>query len=137
MSPTHTTEITNTTTGNTLNRLTKEKTTEKPLQTAKSHRKSLFNSWTTTCRKIGAPLLDGNRCFSSSKIGAFARRKSVSLLAGNLGLCSPKKNRRLSSIDPPFSYLILSDSSPFFFVEPVGKWGRCGIGKRGTETRNE
>jgi hypothetical protein len=59
---------------------------------------------------------------------AFARRKSALLLA---------ENRRLSSVDLPFSDLLLFDSSPSFFVEPVGKWGRCRIGKRGTEMRNE
>jgi hypothetical protein len=63
-------KITNTTTGNTPNWLTKEKSTEKPISTAGSRRKLLFNSWTTTRRKISSPLLDGNRHFCSPKIGA-------------------------------------------------------------------
>jgi hypothetical protein len=91
---THTTEITNATTKNKPNRPTKEKSTEKLLSTYRSHRKSLFNRWTTTRKKIGAS----------------TRRKSTPMLAG--------KNRRLSSVDPPFSDLLLSNSSPSFFVEP-------------------
>jgi hypothetical protein len=65
----------------------------------------------------------------SSTVGRRPTGKSAPLLTG--------KNRRLSSVDPPFSDLLLSDSSPSFFVKPVGKWGRCGIRKRGTEMRNE
>jgi hypothetical protein len=100
---THTTEITNATTG-TPNRTTKEKSTEKPLSTAGSRRKlpmEVAGNHSSTA---------GRRHVTCRKIGASAQRESTTLPAG--------KNRRLSSVNPSFSDLLLSDSSPSFFVEP-------------------